>query len=66
MEQLIGKAEVLIEALPYIRRFYDTTMNELQLLKLPTPTMIPTWTPQPTASPTLEPTLEVTPTVPLY
>ena len=26
MKQLIGKAEVLIEALPYIRRFYDKTL----------------------------------------
>ncbi len=26
MKQLIGKAEVLIEALPYIRRFYDKTI----------------------------------------
>ena len=26
MKQLIGKAEVLVEALPYIRRFYDKTI----------------------------------------
>lgn len=30
-------------------------INNLQLLKLPTATMIPTWTPQPTATPTLLP-----------
>lgn len=30
-------------------------MNDIQLLKLPTATMIPTWTPQPTATPTLLP-----------
>ena len=41
-------------------------MNDLQLLKLPTPTMIPTWTPQPTSTPTLEPTVEPTATVELY
>jgi len=32
-------------------RCYDK-MNDQQLLKLPTPTMIPTWTPQPTLTPT--------------
>jgi tetratricopeptide (TPR) repeat protein len=31
-------------------------MNDLQLLKLPTPTMIPTWTPQPSPTPTAQPT----------
>jgi hypothetical protein len=41
-------------------------MNDLQLLKLPTPTMIPTWTPQPSPTPTLEPTVEATATVELY
>jgi tetratricopeptide (TPR) repeat protein len=41
-------------------------LNDAQLLKLPTPTMIPTWTPQPTATPTQEPTPEVTPTAQLY
>ncbi|HEY60145.1 MAG TPA: tetratricopeptide repeat protein [Anaerolineae bacterium] len=30
-------------------------MNDLQLLKLPTPTMIPTWTPQPSPTPTPTP-----------
>jgi len=35
-------------------------MNDLQLQKLPTPTMIPTWTPQPSPTPTLEPTAIVT------
>ena len=41
-------------------------MNDLQLLKLPTPTMIYTWTPQPSATPTVVPTPEVTATVQLY
>lgn len=41
-------------------------LNDAQLLKLPTPTMIPTWTPQPTPTPTQEPTTEVTPTAQLY
>lgn len=41
-------------------------LNDAQLLKLATPTMIPTWTPQPTPTPTQEPTLEVTPTAQLY
>lgn len=40
---------------------YDK-LNDLQLLKLPTPTMIPTWTPRPTPTPTRAPTLEPSPT----
>ena len=32
-------------------------INDLQLLKLPEPTMIPTWTPQPSPTPTRAPTL---------
>lgn len=31
-------------------------LNDLQLLKLPTPTMIPTWTPKPSPTPTPAPT----------
>ncbi|MCD6356595.1 MAG: hypothetical protein J7L66_04835, partial [Anaerolineaceae bacterium] len=38
-------------------------MNDLQLHKLPTPTMIPTWTPQPSLTPTPAPTLEPTATI---
>ena len=38
-------------------------MNDLQLHKLPTPTMIPTWTPQPSPTPTLAPTVEPTATI---
>jgi tetratricopeptide (TPR) repeat protein len=38
-------------------------MNDLQLHKLPTPTMIPTWTPQPSPTPTLVPTVEPTATI---
>jgi tetratricopeptide (TPR) repeat protein len=44
---------------------YDK-MNDLQLLKLPTPTMIPTWTPQPTLTPTPAPTAEATATPSQY
>lgn len=33
-------------------------MNDRQLLKLPTPTMIPTWTPRPSPTPTRQPTPE--------
>ena len=32
-------------------------INDLQMLKLPTPTMLPTWTPRPTSTPTMEPTV---------
>jgi len=35
-------------------------MNDLQMLKLPEPTMIPTWTPQPSPTPTSRPTSEPT------
>ncbi len=38
-------------------------MNNQQLLKLPTATMIPTWTPQPTLTPTPLPYQVTTPTV---
>jgi len=31
-------------------------MNDLQLLKLPTPTFVPTWTPRPSPTPTNQPT----------
>ncbi|MHB8808276.1 MAG: hypothetical protein ACYC59_11965, partial [Anaerolineaceae bacterium] len=37
-------------------------MNDQQLLKLPTATMIPTWTPQPTVTPTPLPFPVTTPT----
>jgi tetratricopeptide (TPR) repeat protein len=33
-------------------------INDLQLLKLPTPTFIPTWTPRPSPTPTRGPTIE--------
>ncbi|MCJ7519175.1 MAG: tetratricopeptide repeat protein [Anaerolineaceae bacterium] len=33
-------------------------INDLQLLKLPTPTFLPTWTPRPSPTPTRQPTLE--------
>ena len=38
-------------------------LNDLQLLKLPAPTMIPTWTPRPSATPTPAPTVEPTQTL---
>lgn len=38
-------------------------INDLQLLKLPEPTMIPTWTPQPSPTPTPAPTIEPTATI---
>lgn len=38
-------------------------INDLQMLKLPTPTMLPTWTPRPTSTPTMEPTVIPSPTV---
>jgi tetratricopeptide (TPR) repeat protein len=38
-------------------------INDLQLLKLPAPTMIPTWTPQPSPTPTRAPTAQPTQTL---
>jgi len=38
-------------------------LNDLQISRLPTPTMIPTWTPRPTPTSTPEPTLEPTATM---
>ncbi len=64
--QSVNDDEIATYNANYIIENCYQKMNELQLLKLPTPTMIPTWTPQPTATPTLEPTLQVTPTAPLY
>lgn len=64
--QSITNDEITSENANYIISTCNEKMNELQLLKLPTPTMIYTWTPQPTATPTQEPTLEVTATAQLY
>ena len=38
-------------------------INDLQLLKLSEPTMIPTWTPRPSPTPTPQATLEPTQTI---
>ncbi len=58
--QSINDDEVATYNANYIIENCYQKMNDLQLLNLPTPTMIPTWTPQPSAPPTLEPTPLVT------
>jgi tetratricopeptide (TPR) repeat protein len=64
--QSINDDEVATYNANYIIENCYQKMNDLQLLKLPTPTMIPTWTPQPSATPTLAPTAEITATVQPY
>jgi hypothetical protein len=60
--QSINNDDVATYNANYIIQNCYQKMNDLQMLKLPTPTMIPTWTPQPSATPTSEPTLEITAT----
>lgn len=50
--QSIQDDEVAIANAEYILEVCYESMNEQQLLKLPTATMVPTWTPQPSATPT--------------
>lgn len=59
----IGEDEDAIYNANFILDRCYQKMNDLQLLKLPTPTMIPTWTPQPSPTPTPAPTVEPTPTI---
>jgi len=52
-EIAVNNANVILE------RCYQK-MNDLQMLKLPTPTMLPTWTPRPSPTPTPWTTVEPT------
>ncbi len=61
--QSINEDEIAIYNANFILDRCYQKMNDLQLLKLPTPTMIPTWTPQPSPTPTPMPTVEPTPTI---
>jgi len=47
----------------FILETCNEKLNDLQLLNVPAPTMIPTFTPQPSATPTSAPTVEPTPTL---
>lgn len=60
--QSVNNDEVAAYNANYIIENCYQKMNDLQMLKLPTPTMIPTWTPQPSSTPTLEPAPEITET----
>ncbi len=60
--QSVNNDDVATYNANYIIQNCYQKMNDLQMLKLPTPTMIPTWTPQPSSTPTLEPTPEMTAT----
>lgn len=60
--QSIENDEIATYNANYILERCYQKINDLQLLKLPTPTMIPTWTPQPSPTPTSAPTLAPTPT----
>ena len=61
--QSISEDEDAIYNANYILDRCYQKMNDIQLSKLPTPTMIPTWTPQPSPTPTPSPTVEPTPTI---
>ena len=61
--QSINEDEIAIYNANFILDRCYQKMNDLQILKLPTPTMIPTWTPQPSPTPTPMPTVESTPTI---
>ena len=47
----------------FILESCNQKLNDMQLLKLPAPTMIPTWTPRPSATPTPAATVEPTQTL---
>ena len=61
--QSISEDEIAIYNANFILDSCYQKMNDLQLRRLPTPTMIPTWTPQPSPTPTPIPTVEPTPTI---
>ena len=61
--QSINEDEIAIYNANFILDRCYQKMNDLQLQKLPTPTMIPTWTPQPTATATPAPTAVPTATL---
>jgi tetratricopeptide (TPR) repeat protein len=61
--QSITEDEIAVYNANYILDNCYQKINDLQLLKLPTPTMIPTWTPQPSPTPTQAPTIEPTATI---
>jgi hypothetical protein len=56
--QSIENDEIATYNANYILELCYQKINDLQLLKLPTPTFLPTWTPRPSPTPTLQPTLE--------
>lgn len=61
--QSINNDEIATFNANFILESCNQKLNDLQLLKLPAPTMIPTWTPRPSATPTPAPTVEPTPTL---
>ena len=58
MLQSISNDEIAVANANVILENCYKKLNDLQMLKLPTPTFLPTWTPRPSATPTLEATPE--------
>ncbi len=56
--QSIENDEIATYNANYILERCYQKINDLQLLKLPTPTFLPTWTPRPSSTPTYQPTPE--------
>jgi len=61
--QSINDDEIATYNANFILERCNQKINDLQLLNLPAPTMIPTWTPRPSATPTPAPTVEPTQTL---
>ena len=61
--QSINDDEIATYNANFILERCNQKINDLQLLNLPAPTMIPTWTPRPSATPTPAPTIEPTQTL---
>ena len=61
--QSINDDEIATYNANFILESCNQKINDLQLLKLPAPTLIPTWTPRPSATPTPAPTVLPTETL---
>ena len=61
--QSINDDEIATYNANFILERCNQKINDLQLLNLPAPTMIPTWTPRPSSTPTPAPTIQPTQTL---
>jgi tetratricopeptide (TPR) repeat protein len=61
--QSINNDQIATDNANFILERCNEKLNDMQLLKLPAPTMIPTWTPRPSATPTPAATVEPTPSL---